>query len=172
MREVSPRGFPCPEELRHPAGPDLRELHRVDARRGAAEEGAHGRGDVRVLPHPPPRAAPHRSPVVDRPQEHRRHVHQVPRGDRGGAPQDHQGRAVGEGSQRPPGVSRLPPASQGAEGLLRAGDGGPGLPHLPSKRAQGVVRRSLAVGRCRRDWPASVTPAGAAASVTARCGRR
>ena len=75
---------------------------------------------------------PHTDPaLLDRPRQHREDLHQVPRADRAGAPQGDPGRAVGEGGARAAGVRRLPPAAQGAEGLLQPGDGRRRLPALP-----------------------------------------
>ena len=71
---------------------------------------------------------------------------QVPRRDRDGAPQGHQGRAVGEAGARPAGLRRLPPAAQDPQGLLRPGHGGQRLPALPRRTRRSRPRRTA--GRC------------------------
>jgi hypothetical protein len=93
-------------------------------------------------------------------------VHPMPRRDRAGAPQGHQGRAVGEGSERPAGLRRLPPAPQGEEGLLPPGDGRRRLPALPRGRA---ARPPRTVGPSPFASPTSLdraTPRSHAASAT------
>ena len=101
-----------------------------------------------ILPHTDPRSS-------HRPEEHRRDLHAVPRADRAGAPQGDPRRAVGEGSARSPGVRRLPPAAQGAQGVLRPGDGRQRLPALPrTARTSGHRRTAVPSASQARDLSA------------------
>ncbi len=129
--QVPPGGLGGDAAAQHPPGPHPRELLGVDPRRRAAQEGPGGGRQLRLLPHRPQHPAAHRPGLLDRPRQHREDLHAVPRPDRSGPPQGHQGRAVGEGGPRPARLHRLPPAAQGAEGLLHAGHGGRGLPEVP-----------------------------------------
>ena len=74
-----------------------------------------------------------------------RDLHQVPRRDRGRAPQGDQGGALGEAGPRPARVHRLPSAAQDPQGLLRPGHGGRGLPALPP--GPNASRRQATGGR-------------------------
>ena len=122
-----------------------------------------------ILPHTDPASSIARG-------EHREDLHEVPRADRAGAPQGDQGRAVGEGGARAAGVRRLPPAAQGAEGLLRPGHGRRRLPaSATARRAQGATDgRSLfvdaaevAAARATRRSPAAQCHSGVNASRAA-----
>ena len=66
-----------------------------------------------ILPHTDPKSSIARRNIAA-------DLHQVPRRNRSGAPQDHPRRAVGERSQRSARLRRLPPAAQDTQCLLRA----------------------------------------------------
>ena len=169
LRQVPPGRHAGAAAAQHPPGPHPGELLGDDPRRGPAQEGPD-RGRRTAPPATPPttscRTPTPRSSIAR--GNIAAHLHQVPRPDRGGAPQGDQGRAVGEGGARPAGLRRLPPAAQGAEGLLHAGHGGRGLPEVPpGEGPQGAGRPADVRGRAgapalaaRRRSPArSATPA-------------
>ena len=117
-----------------------------------------------VLPHTDPRSSIAKQNISE-------DVHAVPRADRDRAPQGDPRRALGEAAAHDPGLRGLPLAAQGAQGVLHAGHGRPGLPALPRRsEAQGDPQRAdgLAVheqGRAgsiratRRSPACSATPA-------------
>ncbi len=164
---LPPRRLAGPAHALDPAGQHPRELLGVDPRRGAVQEGADRHRGLHELPHRAPRAAAHRSALLDRARTGRQDLHQVPRPDRARAPQGDPRRAVGEAAPHDPGLRRLPLAAQGAQGVLHAGHGRPGLHELPrprptSSRPPGwperrAPRRRGRAGRTRATpgWPAS-----------------
>ena len=148
----------------HPPGPHPRELLGVDPRRGAAQEGPD-RGRRTAPPATPPTTS---CPTPTPPPRSRAATSRAPAPPatpsiEDGAPQGDQGRAVGEGGPRPARLRRLPPAAQGAQGLLHAGHGRRRLPEVPpGEGPQGEGRARDVRGRRRSSQPRA-TPRSPAA---------
>ncbi len=92
-----------------------------------------------VRPHTDPKSSIHKDKLVG-------DLHEVPRQDRGRAPQGDRGRAVGEGGLGAA-VRRVPLAARDPQGVLRHQHGQRGLPALPRDARSRPVRdgRSLKV---------------------------
>src|SRR5664280_18309 len=92
-----------------------------------------------LVPHGALHPAPYGSQLVHRPAQYCRHLYQVPRQYRTGAPQDHSWGALGKTSQHSSRLRRLPPAAQSAQRFLLPGDGRCRLHALP-RQCQPQVR--------------------------------